>query len=115
MTGADDYITKPFSPKELLVRIKTVLRRGPLISSQGQIIVDDLVLNVDQHEVKINDEFIKLTPIEYKMLYFFSKHLNKAFSRNQLINHVWGINSYIDDRTIDVHVRRLRNKLKPHG
>lgn len=113
-SGADDYVTKPFSPRELFTRIKTVLRRGPLVSPEGEIIINDLVLNINKCELKIKNDLITLTPIEYKMIYFFMKNPNRTFTRDQLITQVWGTNFYIDDRTIDVNIRRLRNKLKAY-
>lgn len=115
LTGADDYVTKPFSPAELKARIKTILRRGLLISPAGEIKMDSLAINVDLCRAYAAGEPLALTPIEYKMLHFFMLHPDKTFTRDQLISHIRGGNVYIDDRTIDVQIRRLRNKLKPYG
>lgn len=112
---ADDYITKPFSPKELIARIKNILRRGLVITPENKIEIDELVLNVDTREVLIKNQSLKLTPIEYQLLHFFLTHPDRIYSRTQLLDHVWGRNVYIDDRTVDVHIRRLRKALSQHG
>jgi len=114
MTGADDYITKPFSTAELTARIKAVLRRGLVASPENEIKVGDLVLNTLKHQVYIQTKLLKLTPLEYKLLHFFLTHPGKAYTREQLLNHVWGVNIFIEDRTVDVQLKRLRAKLKPH-
>lgn len=115
LTGADDYVTKPFSPAELIARIRAILRRGPLLAATGEIRINDLLLKVEQCRAYSGNTLLALTPIEYKMLHFFMTHPNKTYSRDQLITHIWGSNVYLDDRTIDVQIRRLRAKLKPSG
>lgn len=113
-TGADDYVTKPFSPAELTARIRAILRRGLLASPENEITIGELILNTAKHKVSVRGEVIKLLPLEYKLLHFFLTHPNKIYTREQLITHIWGANVYIDERTVDVHVKRLRAKLKPY-
>jgi len=114
-TGADDYITKPFSPRELLSRIKTVLRRGPLVSTEGIITIKDLVLNTHTRSARIHEQPLELSPIIYNLLYFFIRHQNRVYTREQLLQHVWGGEKDVNDRTVDVQIRRLRKVLKIHG
>lgn len=114
-TGADDYVTKPFSTRELIARIRTILKRGPLISPVGLLKVQDLLIDTNTHQVKINEQLLDLTPNEYKLLLFFCKNPNKVYSRAQLLAQVWEDAEAIDERTVDVQIRRLRDRLKPFG
>lgn len=107
--GIDDYVTKPFSPKELMARVKAVLKRTNNISDDYTY--KDLVINYQGRTVKIDDEEIKLTPKEYELLVYFVKNQNIALSREQLLSNVWGYDFFGDDRTIDTHIKMLRNNL----
>lgn len=111
--GADDYVTKPFSPRELIARIRAVLRRGALEIVQGLIQVQSLQIDTQSQRVMIGDQVVKLGPLEYRLLVFFATHLDRVFSRDELLSHVWGSDVYVDERTVDVHIRRLRKQLKP--
>lgn len=113
--GADDYVIKPFSPAELMARIRTVLRRGILVNPAGCVTCGDLVINVNTHEITLRGKSLSLTPIEYKLLHFFVTHQNKVYSRDQLISQVWGTNVYIEERSVDVQMKRLRRQLKEEG
>lgn len=113
--GADDYITKPFSPRELAMRIKTVLRRGPLINAEGVIAVDELLLNTQNREVTVKNVLLSLTPKTYELLHFFMRNRDKAYSRDQLLSYIWGGEKDVTDRTVDVHIRRLRKELESYG
>ncbi|MCF6219152.1 MAG: phosphate regulon transcriptional regulator PhoB [Gammaproteobacteria bacterium] len=111
--GADDYITKPFSVKELQARIKAVLRRSVPALDEEVIDVDGLQLDMSSHRVMANGRSLEMGPTEFRMLHFFMSHLERVFSRGQLLDRVWGGNVYIDERTVDVHIRRLRKALEP--
>ncbi len=115
-SGADDYITKPFSIKELMARIQAVLRRSSSNTATEQIIKhNNLVIDQQAQIVTANGEALKLGPTEYKILHFFMLHPDRAFTREQLLDSVWGSNVYIDDRTVDVHIRRLRKILATYS
>ncbi|MGH8556801.1 MAG: phosphate regulon transcriptional regulator PhoB [Methylococcales bacterium] len=109
--GADDYICKPFSPKELVARIRAVLRRSVLSENTERIEKQGIVLSLDEHRLKIDDIVVTLSPTEYRLLEFFMTHPDKVYSRGQLLDHVWGRSTYIEERTVDVHIRRLRKIL----
>ncbi|MCI0668729.1 MAG: phosphate regulon transcriptional regulator PhoB [Methylococcaceae bacterium] len=109
--GADDYICKPFSPKELVARIRAVLRRSAAPENTERIEQKGIVLSLDEHRLKIDDTVVALSPTEYRLLEFFMTHPDKVYSRGQLLDHVWGRSTYIEERTVDVHIRRLRKIL----
>ena len=113
--GADDYITKPFSPKELMARLKAVIRRVSPTSVEELIDVQGLKLDPVSHRVTANDKPLDMGPTEFKMLHFFMTHQERVYSREQLLNNVWGTNVYVEDRTVDVHIRRLRKALEAEG
>ena len=113
--GADDYMTKPFSTRELISRIKAVLRRSRVLSSDKPIEIGQLSLDNKSQRVTAHDKVIDLGPTEYRLLAFFMSHPERAYTRTQLLDQVWGGNVYIEDRTIDVHIRRLRKLLQPYG
>ncbi|AAW86483.1 phosphate regulon transcriptional regulator PhoB [Aliivibrio fischeri] len=113
--GADDYITKPFSPKELMARLKAVIRRVSPTSIEELIDVQGLKLDPVSHRVTANDKPLDMGPTEFKMLHFFMTHQERVYSREQLLNNVWGTNVYVEDRTVDVHIRRLRKALEVEG
>ena len=109
--GADDYVTKPFSPRELIARIRAVMRRNSAGGDQ-QLEAGNLRLDQESHRVTISGEPVALGPTEFRLLQFLMGHPERVYSRNQLIDQVWGGNSYIEERTVDVHVRRLRKALE---
>jgi len=114
-TGVDDYVTKPFSVRELIARMGAVLRRADTSTVSSVVKVGPLLIDPDSHRVAINDVDVMMSPTEYKLLHFFATHPNKVYSRNQLLDNVWGDNVYVEDRTVDVHIRRLRKILDAQG
>ncbi len=109
--GADDYIAKPFSPRELIARIRALLRRKDPVETEAPIQVDQLIYDPVSHHVSIADQTVAMGPTEYRLLGFFLTHQDRVYSRDQILNHVWGGNVYMDERTVDVHIRRLRKAL----
>ena len=109
--GVDDYVTKPFSPRELVARIKTVLRRVNGKERDKSLQVFDLKLDPTSHRVTIEDELVEMGPTEFRLLKFFMLNQEKVFSRDHIQTSVWGANVYLEERTIDVHIRRLRKAL----
>ena len=113
--GVDDYVVKPFSTRELLARIRAVLRRTQGDDGSGVIEIGALRVDGPAHRVYANNGAVQIGPTEYRLLHFFITHPERVYSRAQLLDHVWGGSVYVEERTVDVHIRRLRQTLEPHG
>ena len=113
--GADDYLTKPFSPRELLARIKAVMRRRAPQLTDDAVEIEGLSLDPASHRVTGNGAEIGLGPTEFRLLHFFMTHVERVYSRTQLLDSVWGDHVFVEERTVDVHIRRLRRALEPTG
>lgn len=113
--GADDYITKPFSPRELQARIRAVLRRSSSEDESGIVRIEGLELDTESHRVSANQAPVEMGPTEFRLLEFFMTHPERVYSREQLLDRVWGRNSFVEERTVDVHILRLRKALSPSG
>jgi len=110
--GADDYMTKPFSVRELKSRIQAVLRRS--MPDEQPLQIGDLFLDPVSQRVKIGENSLDLSPTEFRLLHYFMGHTDRVFTRNQLLDQVWGAQVYVEERTVDVHIRRLRKQLEPY-
>lgn len=113
--GIDDYVVKPFSTRELVARIKAVMRRSHGETEEGTVELGGLRIDGPAHRVFAGDKPIAIGPTEYRLLHFFMTHPERVYSRAQLLDHVWGGNVYVEERTVDVHIRRLRKTLEPFG
>jgi two-component system phosphate regulon response regulator PhoB len=114
-SGADDYVTKPFSPSELIARVRAVMRRAHPASDSDMLRCADLSMDLAGHRVRRNGRDIHLGPTEYRLLRYFMEHQGRVFSREQLLDQVWGADVYVELRTVDVHIRRLRKAVNSAG
>jgi two-component system phosphate regulon response regulator PhoB len=112
-SGIDDYVVKPFSARELLARIKAVMRRTHGDDADGVIALGGLRIDSAAHRVFAGEDTVAIGPTEYRLLHFFMTHADRVYTRAQLLDHVWGGNVYVEERTVDVHIRRLRKALEP--
>ncbi len=111
--GADDYVTKPFSVRELNARIQAILRRS--LPDEQPLQIGELYLDPASHRVKVKDAALDLSPTEFRLLHYFMSHTDRVYTRAQLLDQVWGSQVYVEERTVDVHIRRLRKQLTPFG
>jgi two-component system, OmpR family, phosphate regulon response regulator PhoB len=114
-SGVDDYVIKPFSPRELVARIKAVMRRASPEDADKPIRLEGLCLDPGSHRVTVDDRPLEMGPTEYRLLHFFMTHPERVYSRSQLLDQVWGRNAYVEERTVDVHILRLRKALGSAG
>ena len=114
-SGAEDYVLKPFSPRELIARIKVILRRITPHVFEEVVEADGLQLDPSSRRAQVNGKEVDLGPTEFRLLHFFLTHRDKVYSRSKLLDKVWGTNVFIEERTVDVHIRRLRKALEPHN
>ena len=112
--GADDYIRKPFSFRELEARVRAVLRRAPEQFDEAVVEAGSLCMDTNKHQIRANGVVVDLGPTEFRLLHFLMSHPQRVFSRTQLLDKVWGEDAFIEERTVDVHIRRLRKNLEPH-
>lgn len=113
--GCDDFVTKPFSFPELMARIQSVLRRSLPGGEEERLKINGLEVDVASQRVTAHGDAVKLGPTEYRLLHFFMSHPDRVYTREQVLDRVWGQNVYVEERTVDVHIRRLRKALEPHG
>lgn len=114
-SGADDFVTKPFSTRELLARVRAVIRRTQPANDPDVVQAGPLTVDTNANRILHDGRNVELSPTEFRLLHFFISHPERVYTRGQLLDAVWGANAYIEERTVDVHIRRLRKLLVPHG